>query len=583
LIKGNIMSDQTDHTPSLQHPLQDATTTLKQTFDPFGMVSSQINAQLAWLGHPREFIRAADAFTSDLIKLTSQTVFRPLGLSEDEIHITNDADARFADPAWSKTVEWDLLKDWYLTITHRLQEFTLQTPGMSEHDRHTAAFWQRNWLNMAAPTNFFWLNPQAMNKFMQTHGESVARGLKNFVRDAQAQNIQMVAPDAFKVGRDLGTTDGKVIFRNRLCELIHYTPTTEQVHQVPLLIITPWINKFYILDLTEKKSLVKHLTDQGFSVFIVSWKNPPAEMRDVRFDDYLLEGVHELVRVTTDFCKVPQLHLVGYCIGGTLVSTYMAWANKRFGADQMAVADWTLFATLTDFSQPGEINIFIDDKALDELEDLMSRKGYLDGAEMAASFRLLRSNSLIWNYWVSSYLLGEDLVPFDVLFWNVDATRMPQAMHSYYLRQMYLHNNLVKPDALTIAGEPISLGRIQQDLYAVTAEEDHIAPWTTCYQIRKTVNPKTKVRFVRSTSGHILGIVNPPVNPPKRAYWVAEPSAKDSAQDWLAKAEKNPGTWWADWIKWLTPRTGPMVKAYPATTRKYPALADAPGTYVLEK
>ncbi|OIP24617.1 MAG: alpha/beta hydrolase [Comamonadaceae bacterium CG2_30_60_41] len=547
------------------------------------MVSSQINAQLAWLGHPPELMRAADEFTSDLVKLTSQTFFRPLGLSEDEIHIENEADARFADPAWSKSVYWDLLKDWYLTVTHRMQDLALQTPGMSEHDRHTVAFWQRNWLNMMAPTNQFWLNPQAMERFIQTGGESVTRGLKNFVRDAKAKNIQMVDPDAFKVGKDLGTTAGKVIFRNRMVELIHYAPTTDKVRQMPLLIITPWINKFYILDLTEKKSMVKHLTDQGYSVFISSWKNPTADMRDVRFDDYLLEGVGEMVRVVTEFCKVPQLHLVGYCIGGTLVSTYMAWANKHYSADQLPVAHWSLLATLTDFSQPGEISIFIDEKSLDELDDLMTQKGYLDGNEMASSFRLLRSNSLIWNYWVQSYLLGEELVPFDVLFWNVDATRMPQAMHSYYLRQMYLYNNLVKPDALTIGGEPIDLGRIHQELYAVTAEEDHIAPWTSCYQIRKTIRPKTPVRFVRSTSGHILGIVNPPVNPPKRAYWVANPTAKESAQDWLQRAEKIPGTWWGDWLDWLAERTGDLVPAYPAANRKYPALADAPGTYVLEK
>jgi len=577
------MSKATATSPRFQSPLEAASQSLKKAFDPFAMVSSQINAQLAWLGHPPALMHAADEFTSDLIKLTSQTVFRPLGLSEDEIHIANDADARFADPAWSKSVYWDLLKDWYLTITHRMQDMALHTPGMSEHDRHTVAFWQRNWLNMMAPTNLFWLNPHAMERFIQTGGESIGLGLKNFVRDAKAQDIQMVDPDAFQVGKDLGTTAGKVIFRNRMVELIHYAPTTEKVHQMPLLIVTPWINKYYILDLTAEKSLVKHLTDQGYSVFISSWKNPTADMHDVRFDDYLIEGVSEMVRVATEFCKVPQLHLVGYCIGGTLVSSYMAWANRHYAADKLPVAHWTLLATLTDFSQPGEISIFIDEKSLDELDDLMAQKGYLDGTEMASSFRLLRSNSLIWNYWVHSYLLGEELVPFDVLFWNVDATRMPQAMHSYYLRQMYLHNNLVKPDALTIGGEPIDLGRIRQELYAVTAEEDHIAPWTSCYQIRKTIHAQTPVRFVRSTSGHILGIVNPPVTPPKRTYWVANPSAKEDAQDWLKRAEKIPGTWWGDWTDWLAARTGDMVPAYPTATRKFPALADAPGTYVLEK
>ena len=438
-------------------------------------------------------------------------------------------------------------------------------------------------LNMLAPTNFFWLNPKAINRYLETQGQSVLAGWQNFMRDMDAKNILMVEPDAFVVGKDLGITPGKVVFRNRLLELIHYTPTTTEVRAMPILIVTPWINKYYILDLTAQKSMVKHLTDQGFSVFITSWKNPDAEMRDVRFDDYLLQGVDAAVREVTALCKVPQVHLVGYCIGGTLVSTYMAWANKRFGADRIPVAHWTLFATLTDFSHPGEIGVFIDEESLSGLEKLMAKKGYLDGNEMAASFRLLRSNSLIWNYWVSSYLLGEKLPKFDVLFWNMDATRMPQAMHSYYLRQMYLHNRLIQPDALTIADEPINLGRITQPLYAVTAKDDHIAPWTACYRIRHVLSPDAPVRFVLSTSGHILGIVNPPVDPPKRSYWIGEPTAQQEAQTWLADAPKKTGSWWPDWTAWLNARTGDMVPAYGAGRRKFPALADAPGTYVLEK
>ncbi len=265
---------------------------------------------------------------------------------------------------------------------------------------------------------------------------------------------------------------------------------------MPIVIVTPWINKFYILDLTAKKSMVKYLTDQGFSVFITSWKNPGEDMAHVRFDDYLLEGVNEVVRVASEFCKQPKVHLVGYCIGGTLVSTYMAWANKRFGKEQMPVAHWTLFTTLTDFSHPGDIDVFIDEACIGALEESMAKKGYLDGNDMAGSFRMLRSNPLIWHYWEHSYLLGEPLPPFDVLFWNVDSTRMPQAMHSYYLREMYLNNNLIKRDKLTIAGESIDLDDIVQPLYAVTAEDDHIAPWKQCYRIRKYINVEAPVRFV---------------------------------------------------------------------------------------
>ncbi|MBK1683026.1 PHA/PHB synthase family protein [Rhodoferax fermentans] len=582
------MSNQTkpghvEPTSSHLTPLNAAIQTFSQSIDPYSIWTSQIQAQIAWWQYPQACWRAADEFAADMVALSGHTLRRSLGLPADEVYVPNPADARFADPIWTESAAWDILKEWYLTLSSRMQKLSLEAPGLSEHERHRAAFWQRNTLNMLSPTNFFWLNPQAMAQYAKTDGESVRQGLKNFARDVEANNIQMVEPDAFTVGKDLATTLGKVIFRNRLVELIHYAPTTDQVRQMPILIVTPWINKFYILDLTEKKSLVKYLTDQGFSVFISSWKNPTPEMQDVRFDDYLQEGVSELVRVTTEFCKVPQIHLVGYCIGGTLVATYMAWAHKRFAAAKMPVAHWTLFTSLTDFSQPGEIGVFIDEACLDGLDELMAKKGYLDGNEMAASFRLLRSNSLIWNYWVQSYLLGEKLPPFDVLFWNVDATRMPQAMHSYYLRQMYLHNRLVQPDALTIGGESIDLSRIQQSLYAVTAEEDHIAPWSSCYQIRKVIHPDAAVRFVRSTSGHILGIVNPPVQPPKRAYWVAEPTHTQDAEHWLAGADKKPGSWWDDWTTWLSQRTGEKVPAYATTNRKFPALADAPGSYVMEK
>jgi len=564
-------------------PVETFGESVSKAVDPFGVTTSLLAAQMAWLMHPQELTRAVNALSSDLLALQAHVTRRAMGIPSPDVIEPNADDARFAAPAWTDSASWDIVKEWYLAFTHRLQDMYFETPGLSDKERRRAAFWSRKWLNMVAPTNFFWTNPVALERAVATQGESLRRGWANFQRDVAAKNIQMVEPDAFTVGKDLATTPGKVVFRNRLVELIHYTPTTEKVRAMPIVIVTPWINKFYILDLNPKKSLVKYLTDQGFSVFITSWKNPDAEMRDVRFDDYLLEGVNEVVRVAGEFCKQPKVHLVGYCIGGTLVSTYMAWANKRFGAGQTPVAHWTLFTTLTDFSHPGDIDVFIDDACIGALEESMSKKGYLDGNEMATSFRLLRSNSLIWNYWVSSYLLGEALPPFDVLFWNVDSTRMPAAMHSYYLREMYLNNNLIKRDKLTIAGESIDLDRIVQPLYAVTAEDDHIAPWKQCYRIRKYVNVQAPVRFVLSTSGHILGIVNPPVNPPKRAYWIAEPERNEHWEQWFDRAEKKPGTWWQDWTAWLGERTGELVDAYPAANRKFPPLADAPGTYVLEK
>jgi polyhydroxyalkanoate synthase len=564
-------------------PLESAGMAVGKAADPYGVTASLLNAQAAWMMHPQELMRAASALSGDLIALQAHLMRRAMGMPSADVIAPHADDVRFADPVWTQVATWDIIKEWYLAFTHRLQDMYFETPGLSDKERRRAAFWSRKWLNMVAPTNFFWLNPVAMERFIRTRGESAARGFQNFLRDAQAKNIQMVEPDAFVVGKDLATTPGKVVFRNRLVELIHYAPTTEKVRATPIVIVTPWINKFYILDLTAKKSMVKYLTDQGFSVFITSWKNPDPDMAEVRFDDYLLEGVNEVVRVACDFCKLPKVHLVGYCIGGTLVATYMAWANKRFGAEQVPVAHWTLFTTLTDFAHPGDIDVFIDEASIGALDETMAKKGYLDGSEMASSFRLLRSNSLIWHYWVSSYLMGEDLPPFDVLFWNVDTTRMPRAMHSYYLHEMYLNNNLIKRDKLTIAGEPIDLDRIVQPLYVVTAEDDHIAPWKQCYRIRKYINVQATVRFVRSSSGHILGIVNPPVNPPKRSYWIGEPERNEHWEHWFDRAEHKPGSWWEDWIVWLGGRCGDLVDAYPAASRAYPARAEAPGTYVLEK
>ena len=564
-------------------PIESAGMAMSKAADPYGVTASLLNAQAAWMMHPQELMRAASALSGDLLALQAHLMRRAMGMPSADVIAPHADDVRFADPVWTQVATWDIIKEWYLAFTHRLQDMYFETPGLSDKERRRAAFWSRKWLNMVAPTNFFWLNPVAMERFIRTRGQSAVQGFQYFLRDVEAKNIQMVDPDAFVVGQDLATTPGKVVFRNRLVELIHYTPTTEKVHATPIVIVTPWINKFYILDLTAKKSMIKYLTDQGFSVFITSWKNPDADMAEVRFDDYLLEGVNEVVRVACDFCKVPKVHLVGYCIGGTLVATYMAWANRRFGSDQVPVAHWTLFTTLTDFAHPGDIDVFIDEACIGALDEAMAKKGYLDGSEMASSFRLLRSNSLIWHYWVNSYLMGEPLPPFDVLFWNVDTTRMPRAMHSYYLHELYLNNNLIKRDKLTIAGEPIDLDRIVQPLYVVTAEDDHIAPWKQCYRIRKYINVQAPMRFVRSSSGHILGIVNPPVKPPKRTYWIGEPERNDHWEHWLDGAEHRQGSWWEDWTGWLAGRCGEQVDAYPAASRAFPSLAAAPGTYVLEK
>lgn len=379
-------------------PLENMMSSIGKQLDPFGVTTSILNAQTAWLMHPQELSRAMTALSSDIIALQTHVMRRAMGFASEDVVVPHEDDTRFADPVWNDSATWDIIKETYLAFTHRLEDMCFETPGLSEKERRRAAFWWRKWLNAVAPTNFFWSNPVAIRKFVESKGESLKSGIDYMMRDMQSKNVRMVEADAFKVGTDLATTPGNVVMRNRMLELIHYAPTTEKVHKTPLLIITPWINKYYILDLNPKKSLVRWLTDQGFSVFITSWKNPTAEMANVGFDDYLREGVDESVQFVCKLHKVPQVALAAYCIGGTLVSTYMAWANRRYGPDKVPVSSWTLFTTLTDFAKPGDIEVFIDESSIRWLEQSMAKKGYLDGSEMASSFRMLRSNSLIWHY-----------------------------------------------------------------------------------------------------------------------------------------------------------------------------------------
>ncbi|WP_114649855.1 PHA/PHB synthase family protein [Pseudothauera hydrothermalis] len=565
----------------LRRTIQQLHDTVEGSIDPLGVAAPIVHAQLAWLSHPQELAEHLARLSSDLWRLQIHTWRRALGMpSEDPIQPHAD-DARFIDPVWTESPSWDLVKEWYLAFTHHLQNMLYETPGLSAKERRRAAFWWRKWLNAVAPTNFLWTNPVALRKAVESHGESLVKGFQNFLGDLQAGSVRMTSPEDFTVGVNLATTPGAVVFRNALLELIHYAPTQSKVHAEPVVIVTPWINKFYILDLVPRKSMVRYLLDQGLDVFITSWKNPDASMREVGFDDYLEHGVHAAVEAARRFTGAACVHAVGYCIGGTALSMYMAWANRRYPAEALPVRDWTLFTTLVDFQSPGDIEVFIDQASVRYLTQNMWRKGYLDGKEMAASFRLLRSNSLIWHYVVHGWLYGETPPPFDVLYWNMDTTRMPARMHAWYLEELYLHNRLVQADALQVAGERLDLGRIVQPLYAVAAEDDHIAPWREAYKIVHHVSGDK--RFVLSSSGHILGIVNPPVTPPKRKYWVADAKRGETSEIWQARADEHVGSWWEDWMAWLKPRCGALVEARPAANDDMPALAPAPGTYVLER
>jgi polyhydroxyalkanoate synthase len=564
-----------------QHLLRAMREAVQSSLDPLGMVMPLLDAQRAWLTHPQELAETAAGFFARMLELQQYSWQRMLGLPGEDVERPHPDDTRFSDPVWTESATWDLVKEWYLAFTHQIQDMLYQTPGLSSRERRRAAFWWRKWLNAVAPTNFLLTNPVAMRKAVESQGASLLRGWQNFLADLEAGDIRMTRPDDFAVGVNLATTPGKVVLRNRLLELIHYAPSAARVHRVPLLIVTPWINKFYVLDLSPKKSMVKFLLDQGFDVYITSWKNPDASMADVGFEDYLTEGIDAALAAVRSISKSEKANAVGYCIGGTALAIYLAWANRRYAADEMPLASATFFTTLVDFHKPGDIEVFIDEGSYRYLVAKMQTRGYLDGKEMAAAFRLLRSNSLIWHYVVHGYLYGETPPPFDVLYWNMDATRMPARMHAWYLRNLYLDNKLIKKDALEIAGEPIDLTRITQPVYVVAAADDHIAPWRQAYRLINYVSgPK---RFVLSSSGHILGIVNPPVHPPKRDYRVGVAERHDNSDVWYERAEAHAGSWWGDWAAWLRPHSGPLVKPGASSSRAYPALAEAPGVYVLER
>lgn len=562
--------------------LNEAGTSIFNALDPFGIEKSFAKIQSAWLENPNEFTDTAIKLYRELEGLFFHSWNKAIGLEREEWVPVAVEDERFLDPEWHQYPAFSMMVQSYLLYTRWLEQAVYDTPGVSKKERRTAAFWVRHWFDAIAPSNFLLTNPVALKKLIESGGKSLVKGIENRGDDLKAGDLQMVDRAAFEVGKNLATTPGAVVFRNELLEMIQYAPTRDKVHALPIVIIAPWINKFYILDLTPEKSLVRYLLDQGFTVFVTSWKNPTAKLSDITFDDYMLKGALAAIEAARSIAKTPQVHAVGYCIGGTALAALMAWLNKKYEnhRKKIPVAHWTLLASLVDFSRPGEIEAFINEDAIAAVENIMSMKGYLDGQELATAFRMLRPNSLIWHYFVHRYLYGESLPTFDVLFWNVDHTRMPQAMHSFYLREFYLKNKLSEKNGVTLGGHPIDLSLVEQPLYAVGAHEDHIAPWRGTFRTASLV--KGPVRYALSSSGHILGIINPPIQPPKREYRVGNATHVVYAKAWRDRQTKRKGSWWQDWAKWLNQHCGPLRHPPQMGSSSYPVLCAAPGTYVHE-
>ena len=489
-------------------------------------------------------------------------------------------DRRFRDPAWTENWVFDHLKQSYLLTAACVQSAVAEVQGLDEKDAAKLAFYSRQFVDALAPTNFLATNPTALREAAETKGESLLRGLRNVLDDLE-RNEGRFAPKMsdeghFTLGETIATTEGKIVFQNDLMQLIQYAPGTETVYRRPLLIVPPWINKYYVLDLRPKNSFVRWAVSKGYTVFMISWVNPDERLAEKTFEDYMLEGPLAALDAIAEATGERDVAAIGYCLGGTLTAATLACLAAR---DDRRIRSATFFASLVDFAAPGDLGVFIDDAQIESLEAMMAETGYLDGRNMATTFSMLRANDLIWSFVVNNYLLGREPMPFDLLFWNSDSTRMPAAMHAFYLHKMYRENLLAEPGGLSLVGVPIDLGRIDIPTYIVATREDHIAPWQSCYAACGLYGGRR--RFVLGASGHIAGIINPPAGG-KYGYWTGPVVDGQGADAWLAAAERRDGSWWNDWHRWQSRRAG--GKKVPARVPGAGALTpieDAPGSYVL--
>ena len=551
---------------------------LSTLMDMLGAYKSIVE-QLA-INPSRTFSKETDLLKNH-VSLLRSSLMELIGLKGDTVIEEEKGDRRFKDKSWNDNPFFSYLKQAYLLNSKTVLDLVNTLEDTNNHTHDQFMFFTRQLVNALAPTNFVLTNPAVLRKTAESGGGNLVDGFKNFIEDYRRNpnllNIAMTDFAEFEVGKNLATTPGKVVFQNRMFQLIQYSPTTEQVNQTPLLVIPPWINKYYILDLKEENSLVKWLVDQGHSVFIVSWVNPGPSLRDVRFDDYLLEGFLPAMQAVTDATGEHSINVIGYCVGGTLLSCALAYLEDKGLSDRVKCA--TYLTTLIDFTDPGGIGVFIRDSTIEGIERSLEKHGYYDGRAMAFSFNLLRENDLFWSFFVNNYLMGEKPDAFDLLFWNSDGTNLPAAMHAWYLRNLYLENKLVQPNGVKVADTDIDHRTIKTPVYFLSTIQDHIAKWKTTY--KGTQIHGGDVTFVLSGSGHIAGVVNPP-KAEKYCHWVNGELPEDPEQ-WLESAEKHHGSWWSNWNEWVQPHVGEKVDARNPGEMGLEAIEDAPGTYVKQR
>ena len=553
---------------------------------PFSMASDTTEAlklfsEIAqhWLADPSKVSASQGALLRDYLQLAGATAQRMAGAEALPVAAPEAGDNRFNDPEWSLNPYFDFWKQSYLITTRWLDHVLEETEGLDERTRQRAEFYMKQLASALSPTNFPMTNPVVLRETLSSNGRNLVHGMANLVHDLEKSrdvlSISQTDVEAFEVGRNIATSPGKVVFQNDLIQLIQYAPSTDVVHATPLLIVPPWINKFYILDLGPQKSFIRYMVGKGFTVFVVSWVNPDERLKDKTFEEYMTGGILAATNAVKREAGVEQTNVIGYCVGGTLLGTTLAYLAAR-GEEPFASA--TFFAAQVDFTKAGDLLLFIDDTQLKALSEMMAERGYLDGSRMATVFNMLRPKDLIWPYIVNNYMLGKKPFPFDLLFWNQDSTRMTPANHNFYLREFY-HENKLARGQMSIGGVKLDLSKVTLPIYELCAKEDHIAPAHSVFIGSRLFGGP--VTYVLAGSGHIAGVINPPGDRVKYQYWTNDKKTA-TLEAWIEGASEHPGSWWPHYADWLSKHSGAKLPARtPGATLG--AIEDAPGSYVKVK
>lgn len=573
---GRLVEEYGKVTAAYLKPLERGQGKTGQADEASDMVKTLGRVAERWVNDPAKIIEAQASLTGDFMNLWSAALKRAGGEEVAPVAEPDKRDTRFKDPDWTNHPTFDFIKQAYLIGSRWAEAMVEGADDLDPHTRNKARFYIKQIAGALSPTNFVATNPELLRETLQQNGENLVRGMKMLAEDVEAGGgelkIRQSDTSAFAVGVNIATTPGKVIFRNEIMELIQYAPSTPQVLKRPLLIVPPWINKFYILDLNPEKSFIRWCVEQGLTVFCISWVNPDARHAAKDFESYMREGIFAALDVIEEATGEKRVSAIGYCVGGTLLGVTLAYMaairDKR-------IESATFFTTQVDFSQAGELSVFVDEDQIRAIEEQMAKTGYLDGSRMSGAFNMLRPNDLIWSYAVNNYLKGKAPTAFDLLYWNSDSTRMPAANHSFYLRNCYLDNKLAKGE-MQIGGKTLDLGKVTMPIYNLATREDHIAPAQSVFNGSQCFGGP--VEHVVAGSGHIAGVVNPPAKV-KYQYWTGGP-VKGRYADWLAKSEEHPGSWWPHWFAWIEAQAPKKVAAREPGGGKLPPLAEAPGTYV---